>query len=74
MTPQSSGAIGEADLLHRHSMLLWATTVRLPGGGRLFEHNPLTGVKRIREINPKRPVATWERFDRNAASVERAAI
>jgi integrase len=27
-----------------------------------LEHNPLAGVKRIREINPKRPVATWERF------------
>jgi integrase len=52
----------EADLVVLHAMLSWATTVRLPGGGRLLDHHPLAGVKRPREENPNRPVATWERF------------
>jgi integrase len=52
----------EADLVLLHAMLSWATTIRVPGGGRLLEHNPLTGVRRVRELNPERPVATWERF------------
>jgi len=68
VTPKVRARSAEADVALLHSMLLWATTVRVPGGGRLLDHNPLAGVKRIREINPKRPVATWERFQltRNA--------
>jgi len=66
----------EADLVLLHAMLSWGTTVRVPGGGRFLEHNPLAGVRRVRELNPKRPVATWERFQktRNAIrSLEDAA-
>lgn len=52
----------EMDLVLLHSMLSWATTVRLPNGERLLDGNPLSGVRREREQNPVRPVATWERF------------
>jgi len=60
----------EADLVVLHAMLSWATTVRVPGGGRLLEHNPLSGVKRVRELNPKRPVATWERYQATRAAMQ----
>jgi len=52
----------EADLVVLHQMLAWATTTRRPNGDRLLDQHPLHGVKRVSEKNPKRPVATWERF------------
>lgn len=52
----------EADLVLLHALLLWATTVRLSNGSRWLESNPLSGVRRVREASPKRPVATWERY------------
>lgn len=60
----------EADLVLLHAMLAWGTAVRTPGGGRWLEHNPLAGVRRVRELNPKRPVATWERFQATRAAVQ----
>lgn len=63
----------EADLAFLHSMLKWATTVRLPGGQRLLDRNPLDGVKRPREKNPRRPVATWERFQATRTAMGRLA-
>jgi integrase len=52
----------EMDLVLLHAMLSWATTVRLPNGSRLLDVNPLAGVRREREQNPVRPIASWERF------------
>lgn len=46
----------EADLVLLHMMLNWATTVRVDGV-RWLEFNPLQGIKRPREANPRRPVA-----------------
>ncbi len=63
----------EADLAFLHSMLKWATTVRLPGGHRLLDRNPLDGVRRPREQNPRRPVATWERFQATRTAMGRLA-
>jgi integrase len=60
----------EADLVLLHAMLAWATTVRTPSGRRWLEFHPLAGVKRAREKNPKRPVATWERFTRTRAAMQ----
>jgi integrase len=51
----------EADLVVLCAMLNWAVTVRV-GGQRLLMSNPLAGVRRPREPNPHRPVATWDRF------------
>jgi integrase len=59
----------EVDLQLLHTMLRWAVTVRTRTGTRLLEHNPLAGVKRPREKNPKRPVATWERFQTTRKSI-----
>lgn len=53
-----------------HTMLRWATTVRVSRGARLLDKNPLDGGRRPRRENPRRPVASWQRFERTAAIVE----
>lgn len=63
----------EVELQLLHTMLRWATTVRVGGGRRLLDHNPLAGVKRPKEKNPKRPVATWERYQATRAKVQELA-
>jgi integrase len=63
----------EADLILLHSMLAWATTVRLVGGARWLDSNPLGGVRRVREPNPKRPVATWERYQASRKAMQQLA-
>ena len=51
-----------ADLVTLNTMLRWATTVREPNGTRWLQENPLAGIRRPREPNPRRPIATCERF------------
>jgi integrase len=63
----------EVDLQLLHTMLRWAVTVRSRSGRRLLDQNPLAGVRRIREKNPKRPVATWERFQATKQKVQTLA-
>ena len=56
----------EADLVLLHAMLNWATTVRGPGAARetfWLSANPLKGIERRPEKNPRRPVTCQERFD-----------
>jgi integrase len=52
----------EGDLQVLYAALKWATTVRVGKGRRLLTFHPLQGVRRPHEKNPKRPLATWERF------------
>lgn len=52
----------DADLAVLNIMLRWATTVRRPDGKRWLQDNPLTGVRRKREQNPRRPVASLDRY------------
>ncbi len=51
VTPKVRARSAEADLVLLHSMLLWGTTVRVTGGGRLLEHNPLAGGRTRRAAN-----------------------
>lgn len=60
----------EADVKLLNAALRWATTVRIGQNRRLLEFNPLDGVKRPRERNPKRPVATWERFQKTREAIQ----
>jgi integrase len=62
----------EADLVLLHQMLRWATTVRVDGTA-LLGHHPLAGVRRVREQNPKRPIATWERYQATRAVMRELA-
>ena len=63
---------GELQVLR--TMLLWAITVREPDGSWLLRDNPLRGLKLPREENPKRPVATFERFKRLRAAIQQLAV
>jgi integrase len=60
----------EADLVLLNTMLSWATTVRTAHGCRWLAENPLTGLRRIREQNPQRPIATWERYERTRTAMQ----
>lgn len=51
----------EADLSVLRAALNWATGQHR-GGGPLLERNPLRGISLPREKNPRRPVATEERY------------
>jgi integrase len=61
----------EADLVLLHGMLNWATRERRETGKPLLEHNPLRGVRIEREKNPRRPVATRERFERTRTAMQK---
>ncbi len=51
---------GEIKMLRQ--MIYWAMNERLPDGSWLLENNPLRGVKLPKEEDPRRPVATYDRF------------
>jgi integrase len=61
------------DLALLRTMILWATRERNPGGAWLLSENPLRGVKLPREENPKRPVATYDRFVKIRAAMQELA-
>jgi integrase len=63
----------EVDLQLLHTMLRWAVTFRIPSGKRLLDQNPLAGVRRPREKNPKRPLATWDRYEATRRTVQELA-
>lgn len=53
----------QADLKLLSAVLKWAMSVPVGNNGRrLLSVHPLLGVKFPRERNPKRPIASWERF------------
>lgn len=53
-----------ADLQTLRAMVRWGCRVRGMNGAWLVKDNPLRGMKLPREENPKRPVATYDRFQR----------
>lgn len=57
---RARGIEGELKLLI--TMILWATRERRPDGSWLLAENPLRGLKLPKEPNPRRPVATYDRF------------
>jgi integrase len=62
----------QADLVHLRTQLNWATTVKVDGEW-LLEENPLRGVKFPREPNPRRPVATFDRFEKVREAIQQLA-
>lgn len=72
VTQRVRARVVEADLALLHRMLRWATTVRVDGE-RLLDVNPLMGVRKVREANPRRPVATWERFEATRRAMQQLA-
>jgi hypothetical protein len=62
----------EADLVLLHLMLNWATTVREPASGtHWLGLNPLKGIGRRPEKNPRRPVTCQERFDATRRAIQK---
>lgn len=59
-----------ADLVALSTMLNWATRERTSQGKPLLQYNPLRGVKLPVEKNPRRPVATWERFEKTRLAMQ----
>lgn len=59
----------ESDLVILHEMLNWAATVRVKGV-RLLDGNPLAGIRRLREQNPRRPIASFERYTATRAAMQ----
>lgn len=52
----------EADLSCLRAMLNWGVRQRRRDGTPLLPYNPLQGVRLPKERNPRRPIATWERY------------
>jgi integrase len=50
-----------ADVTLLSVMCNWAKSTRV-NGSRLLESNPLAGIRAVRDVNPRRPVATEERY------------
>lgn len=63
----------QGDLVFLRTMLRWACTMPLPSGERLLNRNPLDGVRCEREKNPKRLVATWDRFTKTRDAAQALA-
>ena len=62
----------EADLVLLHALLNWATTVRR-NDTRWLCANPLKGIDRRPEKNPRRPVTCQERFDATRQAIQARA-
>lgn len=52
----------EADIVYLNAVLNHCTTVRTASGRRLLAENPVHGFDRPQNRNPKRPVATYDRY------------
>jgi integrase len=63
----------EVELRILRTMLRWATTVRVRGGQRLLVSNPLDGIRGVKETNPLRPVASWQRFEKIRTAMQELA-
>jgi integrase len=61
-----------ADLVFLRTLLNWATTVKIDGEW-LLQENSLRGVKFPREPNPRRPVATFNRFEKVRRAIQQLA-
>src|SRR6266566_1275830 len=51
-----------ADLVALNIMLNWATRERKSDGSPLLAHNPMRGIRRPVEKNPRRPIETYDRY------------
>lgn len=54
----------EADVVYLRAALNHATKVLRPNGRRLLEANPIQGYEPPRNKNPKRPVVSFDRFEK----------
>jgi integrase len=55
------------------TVLRWACQVPTADGGRWLERDPLHGVKVEQEKNPRRPIASWARFQKTRTALQELA-
>ncbi len=63
----------QGEIKQLRQMIYWAMSERLPDGSWLLENNPLRGVKLPKEEDPRRPVATYDRFLKLREAVQKMA-
>lgn len=63
----------QSDLKLLSAATKWAMGVTTGRGKRLLDFNPLAGVRIMSERNPKRPVATWDRFQKTCKAMKQLA-
>lgn len=51
-----------ADIVFLQSVFNWSLKVAMPDGSRLLSENPIRDYQRPKNKNPKRPLATYDRF------------
>jgi integrase len=73
VTKPARARSAEVEIRILKTILRWATTVRVRRGQRLLAANPLAGVRGVRERNPRRPLASWERFEKTRAAIRQLA-
>lgn len=73
VTPPAKTRSVQSDLVLLNTILRWATTVRTKTGSRWLSEQPLAGIACPAEKNPRRPVATIERFGRSREAMQRLA-
>jgi integrase len=61
------------DFVMLHTVLRWACQVPTTDGGRWLERDPLDGVKVEQEQNPRRPIASFLRFEKTRAALQQLA-
>jgi integrase len=63
----------QADFKVFGAAIKWAMGVTTGRGKRLLDFNPLAGARIMSERNPKRPVATWDRFQKTRKAMKQLA-
>lgn len=61
----------QADLKLLLRLIRWGMTIRRPDGRWLVQDNPVRGYRVPREKNPRRPVATYDRFVKTLEAIDR---
>lgn len=64
----------QADLIWLRAVLRWGTRWRSPKGHYLLNENPVRGCDLPRERNPRRPVATEDRYEKVLAVSDEVAM
>jgi integrase len=63
-----------ADLVFLHTVINWACKWRTVEGHYLMQENPARGYPMPKEKNPRRPVATQDRFEKVRAVAEQVTV
>src|SRR5581483_6054376 len=80
-TRNANGTLGQrvgdrmvhGDFVMLRTVLRWACQVPTADGGRWLDRDPLFGVKVVQEKNPRRPIASYARFQKTRTALQQLA-